>query len=160
MEEWLARWRLTSHALYYKIPYFELHCGYALRTQYQQYGRLMCPIPDALYARAKKNETQGIFLSQTSLLVSIFRCNPQALRKLFYRFYIFPMEGDRQKILSESGVYFSSGQRKLISSREIKMFLQKSVLRKFSPSSKVYIEIFVMYSYKLLLRSLKNEKYC
>ena len=120
----------------------------------------MCPIPDALYARAKKNETQGIFLSQMSLLVSIFRCNPQALRKLFYRFYIFPMEGDRQKILSESGVYFSSGQRKLISSREIKMFLQKSVLRKFSPNSKVYIEIFAMYSYKLLLRSLKNEKYC
>ena len=61
---------------------------------------------------------------------------------------------------------FSSGQRKLISFREIKMFLQKSVLRKFSPNSKVYflrkfspdskvyIEIFVLFSYKYITEEL------
>ena len=137
----------------------------------------MCPVPDALYARAKENETQGIFLSQMtqmSLLVSIFHCNPQALRKLFkvhliirscvLKFFLnkvlyFSNEGWLAKILAESGgEFFIRSKIKLISSRGIKMFLQKSTLRKFSPILKVHIEIVVLFSYKLLLRSLTNGK--
>ena len=84
---------------------------------------------------------------------------PYVLKFFLNKVLYFSNEGWLAKILAESGgEFFIRSKIKLISSRGIKMFLQKSALRKFSPILKVHIEIVVLFSYKLLLRSLTNGK--